>query len=93
MPAAKARAIPHIEMTPALEAAIQAYGKGAADANPANPIHVREILARLARSFEDPAFFYADDAADETKALERLIQVATLYLEHIRAGNFNDRKD
>lgn len=88
-----ARAIPRIQMTPALQAAIAAIPAASSLENPANPLHVREMLAKAARSFEDPTFFYADAAADETKAVETLIQVATLYREHLLAGNFNDRKD
>jgi hypothetical protein len=90
--ATKPRPIAHIALTPALEAAIAAAPKAICP-KPADPLAVRECMATLARSFEDPTFFYADEAADESKALETLIQVATLYLEHIRAGNLNDRKD
>lgn len=93
MAAKASRAVPHITMTPGLEAAIAAIPEAFNGDNPANPQDVRERLGRVARSFEDPAFFFADDAADETKAIETLIKLATLYLEHIRAGNFNDRKD
>lgn len=89
----KARAIPKITMTPGLDIAIAACAGIPEVRNAADPAEVREAMARVSRSFEDPTFFYADAAADETKALETIIKVATLYLEHIRAGNLNDRKD
>lgn len=90
--AAKSRPVPHINLTPALEAAIVALPP-AANVNYADPHAVRGLLGNVAHSFEDPTFYFADEAADETKAVETLIKVATLYLEHIRAGNLNDRKD
>lgn len=93
MAAKASRAVPHITMTPALELAIAGVKPISGVRNPANPLEVRAWMAGLANTFEDPTFFYADAADHETKAVETLIQVATLYLEHIRAGNLNDRKD
>jgi hypothetical protein len=86
---AAAKNIPRIQMTPALEAAIAALPPS--EVNRADPEAVRALLADVARSFEDPTFFYADESADELKAVGTLILVATLYMEHIKAGNC-DRK-
>lgn len=81
--------IPSIQMTAALQAAIEA-AMGCTQVicrNPGDPAEVRESLSRMARSFEDPAFFYADEAAGEAGAVKALILIATLHLEHIQAGN------
>jgi hypothetical protein len=89
MTAAAFKKIPHIQMTPTLQAAIEAAAgcKEVLCRNPGDPAEVRESLSRMARSFEDPAFFYADEAAGEAGAVKALILLATLHLEHINAGN------
>lgn len=89
MAQAAKRKVPHINMTAELEAAIAAAvgSKEVLCRNPGDPAEVRESLSRMARTFEDPAFFYADETAGEAGAVQALILVATLHLQHIKAGN------
>lgn len=82
------RAVPHIEITPALQEAIAAYSTGVrVRANPGDPEAVRSQLSTMARTFEDPAFFYTDETVSEADAVQELILIATLYREHLLAGN------
>jgi hypothetical protein len=86
----KKRPVPHISMTEGLQAAIAAYTAGVPQnqrCNPGDVSEVRDAMGRQARSFEDPAFFYGDEGATEEKAVQHLILLATLHLEHIRSGN------
>jgi hypothetical protein len=86
----KKRPVPHINMTPALQEAITAYTVNVPSSvrcNPGDAREVREAMGRQARSFEDPAFFYADEGIAEAQAVEHLILLAQLHLEHLRAGN------
>jgi hypothetical protein len=80
------RPVTHIALTPELEVAI----RGAVPQegmNPAEPQSVRDALAKVARTFEDPAFFYDSEPTLEIKSLDTLLSLATLLREHLRAGN------
>lgn len=86
---AKKRPVPHINLTPELQAAIQAYSAGAPPGqlvNPGDAALVRDAMARVAHSFEDPAFFYTDEAATEIAAIDHLILLATLHREHLKSS-------
>lgn len=57
-------------------------------ANPLDVHAVRAGLGNIARSFEDPAFWYEDEhAGAEVAAVDNIILMATLLREHLRAGN------
>lgn len=86
--ATKKRPVPHIQMTPALKAAMEAYIAGIPTperCNPGDIDQVKDQLGRIARTFEDPAFFYQDEGATEIGALHRLILIADLYRQHLLA--------
>lgn len=96
MSAAAKRPVPHIQHTPEIEAAacavVNAKVNGKAVVLCENPldIHaVRTALGTVARSFEDPAFWFedADAAAVELSSAENIILLATLLREHLKAGN------
>jgi hypothetical protein len=80
------RPVLHIEMTPELEVAIRAAPL-TEGMNPADAQSVRDALSKVARTFEDPAFFYDSEPTLEIKSLDALISMATLLREHLRAGN------
>lgn len=82
------RPVLHIALTPELEAAIR-EAPGTEGMNPAEPQSVRDALAKVARTFEDPAFFYDSEPTLEIKSLDALISMATLLREHLRAGNLS----
>lgn len=89
------RAVPHIQHTPELEAAAVAVGHATSSGgtpimlcqNPLDVRQVREALQYVGKWFEDPAFFFPDDAAGELTAATNLVLLATLLREHLRAGN------
>jgi hypothetical protein len=99
---AKKRPVPHIEHTPALEAAAIAVtnakdGEGRAVLLCDNPLDVQKVryaIGGAAKWFEDADFyFHGQTPESEVAAVENLILLATLLREHIRAGNTHDRKD
>ena len=91
------RAVPHINHTRELDAAVAAVtGIKAKDVdgktlvlveNPFDVTQVRERMQGVADLFEDPSFFFEGEANGELVAVENLILLATLLREHLRAGN------
>jgi hypothetical protein len=92
------RPVPHIQYAAALETAAIAvanatdrHGKSIVlCANPFDVHHVADRMTEFAGWFVDPSFFFPTDGEGpdaKLKAVENLILLATLFREHLRAGN------
>lgn len=97
------RPVPHIQHTPALEAAAIAVTNAKCCTcdtglpivlceNPLDVNKVRGSLQEVSSWFKDPHFFFSDEHVHgrgngELAAVENLILLATLLREHLRAGN------
>jgi hypothetical protein len=91
------RDIPRIKHTPELEAAAIAFTNAKSPkglpVNLGNPFDVKAVrrsLVGMGQWFDDPSFFFDEDAAGELTAVENLILVANLYREHLKAGNTSE---
>ena len=92
-----AKVLIRIKMTPGLEAAIgvmsaqrvQRMSQGKYPlVNPADAAEVRDALLASVEYLKDPDFFSEDEpVADSLAAMQLIIDLATLYREHILAGN------